>query len=406
MMSGTEEARERLTRARGRDAVASAIATATAIAPLRVLIVAPSLDILGGQAVQAERLIERLREEPSLDVTFLPINPPFPKALAKVQGVKYVRSIRTTLLYWATLLARVRKYDVIHIFSASYLSFLISPTPALLAARFYGKKSVLNYHSGQAEEHLKSWKRTAIPTIRLADMTIVQSEYLVDVFARFGLTAHAIFNHIETERFRFRERRDVRPLFLSNRNLEPIYNVGCVLRAFALVQQRFPDARLTVAGDGSQRAELEKLARDLNLRHVEFTGLIAPDKMVELYDAADIFLNGSEVDNMPLSLLEAFAAGLPVVTTNAGGIPYIVADEETGFVIPMGDHAAMAERAIRLLTDNELALKMTKRAREECARYSWAAVRNKWLGVYQALAHERVVAGNQHAACDGASANE
>lgn len=399
MMSGTEEARESLTEARRRGAAA-------AVAPLRVLIVAPSLDILGGQAVQAKRLIERLREESSLDVSFLPINPPFPKALKKVQGIKYIRSIRTTLLYWVTLLARVRKYDVIHIYSASYLSFVLSPTPALLVAKLYGKKTVLNYHSGQAEDHLKRWKRTAIPTIRQADITVVQSEYLVDVFARFGITTHAIFNHIEIDRFHFRERRPLRPLFLSNRNFEPIYNVGCVLRAFALVQQRFNEARLIVVGDGSQRAELEKLAIDLNLHHVEFTGLIAPEKMAGFYDAADIFLNGSEVDNMPLSLLEAFAAGLPVVTTDAGGIPYMVANGETGFVVSKGDHEAMAERAIRLLADNELALKMVNRAREECSRYSWAAVRNKWLNVYHQLAHERALEGINIGQHDKAPTNE
>lgn len=399
MMSGTEEARESLTEVRRRG-------VAAADAPLRVLIVAPSLDILGGQAVQAKRLIERLREEPSLDVSFLPINPPFPKALKKVQGIKYIRSIRSTLIYWTLLLARVRKYDVIHIYSASYLSFVISPTPALLIAKLYGKKIVLNYHSGQAEDHLERWKRTAIPTIRLADITVVQSEYLVDVFARFGLTTHAIFNHVETDRFNFRERRPLRPLFLSNRNFEPLYNVGCVLRAFALVQQRFNEARMIVVGDGSQRAELEKLATDLNLRHIEFTGLIAPEKMAGMYDAADIFLNGSEVDNMPLSLLEAFASGLPVVTTDAGGIPYMVANGETGFVVSKGDHEAMAERAIHLLSDNELAVKMANRAREECSRYSWAAVRNKWLKVYHELAHERALEGVNVRQHDKAPTNE
>ncbi|HYG80837.1 MAG TPA: glycosyltransferase, partial [Pyrinomonadaceae bacterium] len=164
---------------------------------LRVLVVAPSFDILGGQAVHAARLLERLREEPSLEVSFLPINPPLPGPLKKVQNVRYVRSVRTTLLYWASLLRRVRWYDVIHIYSASYLSFVLSPTPALLAAKLFGKKSVLNYHSGQAEDHLRRWGRTAIPTMRRADRIIVPSDYLVEVFARFGLRAHAVFNHIE-----------------------------------------------------------------------------------------------------------------------------------------------------------------------------------------------------------------
>lgn len=374
-------------------------------ARLRVLIVAPSFDILGGQSVQAARLMERLREESSLDVSFLPINPPFPGPLKKIQAIKYVRSVRTTLLYWMTLLARVRRYDLIHIYAASYFSFLISPTPALLVSKLYGKKTVLNYHSGQAEDHLKRWRRTATRTLRLADRIVVQSNYLVDVFARFGLAAQAIFNHIEIDSFRFRERRPLRPLFLSNRNLEPHYNVGSVLRAFARVQKRYGEARLTVVGDGSQRSELERLARELNLRNTELTGLVAPDKMPELYDAADIYLNGSEIDNMPLSILESFAAGLPVVTTDAGGIPYIVADGETGLLVRRNDDEMMASSAIRLLEDNDLAMRIATRARQECRRYTWTAVRSEWLALYQELACERSAAAGEPAMCDGVTRN-
>lgn len=358
--------------------------------PLRLLIVAPSFDILGGQSVQAARLMERLREEPSLEVSFLPINPPFPGFLKKIQSIKFIRSIRTTFLYWLQLLARVRKYDVIHIYSASYLSFVLSPTPALLISKLYGKKALLNYHSGEAADHLKRWRRTAIPTLRLADKIIVQSNYLLEVFARFGLPTRAIFNHLEIDKFHFRERTLLRPLFLSNRNFEPHYNVGATLRAFALIQRRFPEARLKVVGDGSQRAELERLAEELDLRHTEFTGLVRPDRMPELYDEADIYLNSSEIDNMPLSLLESFASGLPVVTTDAGGIPYLVQDGETGLIVRTGNYQAMADCAIRLLEDSELAMKIAKQAHEEVGRYSWQAVRGEWLAVYRELACENV----------------
>src|SRR6266487_2547616 len=137
--------------------------------PLRVLVIAPSFDIPGGQAVQAARLISRLQREPSLTVGFLPINPRLPGVLRKLQGIKYVRTIVTSLLYLGTLLLRVYQYDVIHVFSASYFSFVLAPTPAILVGRLYGKKILLNYHSGEADDHLARWKRTAIPTIRLAD---------------------------------------------------------------------------------------------------------------------------------------------------------------------------------------------------------------------------------------------
>src|SRR6266508_668253 len=88
----------------------------------------------------------------------------------------------------------------------------------------------------------------------------VSSGYLVKVFQRFGLSAHVVPDIVELDRFHFRERRPLRPVFLTSRLLEPLYNVECVLRAFALIQKRLPDARLIVAGDGSRRRRLEALA--------------------------------------------------------------------------------------------------------------------------------------------------
>ena len=107
--------------------------------------------------------------------------------------------------------------------------------------------------------------------------------------------------------------------------------------------------------------------------------------MPAVYDASDLFLNASEIDNMPLSILEAFSAGLPVVTTDAGGIPYIVRDGETGFLVRMGDHAALADRALKLLADPELAAGVATRARASCGEYTWDAVRGKWLSLYEEL---------------------
>ena len=372
-------------------------------APIRVLIIAPSLDILGGQAVQAARLLAHMREEPSLDVSFLPINPRLPGVLRKLQEIKFVRTAVTSLVYCATLLARVRNYDIVHIFSASYLSFILAPTPAILIARLYGKKIVLNYRSGEAEDHLRRWRRTALRVIRMADEIAVPSRYLVDVFARFGLHARAIFNFVESQHFRYRERKPLRPIFLSNRNLEPLYNVGCILRAFALIQQRFPDARLTLAGDGSQRKELEKLARTLGLRNTAFVGHIEPQRMKDFYDAADIYLNSSNIDNMPGSIIESFAAGLPVVTTDAGGIPYIVTDRETGMMVQRGDYEALADCAIKLLEDDALASKIIHRARQECGKYSWSAVRSQWLKLYYELTREEATVPNEHVASGRAS---
>ena len=357
---------------------------------LRVLIVGPSLDILGGQSVQAARMLSRLQEEPSLEMGFLPINPRLPGVLRKLQSIKYVRTLVTSIHYVLSLLARVHRYDVIHVFSASYLSFVIAPTPAILVGRLYGKKVLLNYHSGEAQDHLQRWRRTAIPTIRLVDSVVVPSVYLKKVFASFGLPAKAVFNLIETDKFHFRVRPPLRPVFLSNRNLEIHYGVDRVLRAFGIIQKSFPEATLTVAGDGSQREALKKLAADLELQHVRFVGQVPPGRIAEYYDKADIYLNGSEVDNQPLSLLEAFACGLPIVTTDAGGIPDIVSDGETGFLVPRGNFQMLAERAQKLLKDPTLAASLTHNGNLECRKYSWAVLRDAWINIYAELANDQV----------------
>lgn len=343
--------------------------------------VAPSLDILGGQAIQAQRLLIKLQQETALDVEFLPINPRLPAALRWLQDIKYVRTVVTSVSYIALLLTRIPRYDVIHIFSASYLSFVLAPTPAILISKLFRKKSLLNYRSGEAEDHLRRWK-SAVATIRLVDKIVVPSGYLVDVFSRFGLAAHSIFNFVDTARFQYRRRSSLRPVFLSNRNLEPLYNVGCVLRAFALVQQRFPDASLTVAGDGSQRRELEALSKTLELRNVSFIGRVAPEQMPALYRDADIYLNSPNIDNMPGSIIEAFASGLPVVTTEAGGIPYIVRSGENGLLVRCNDHEAMARAAIHLLEDNSFAEQLTNEALDDCSQYAWSAVREQWIDLY------------------------
>lgn len=355
---------------------------------IRVLIVAPSLDIKGGQSRQAVRLMEGLKTEPSIEVGFLPHNPRLPSLLRILQRIKYVRTVVTTLTYWLMLLFRARKYDIIHTFSAAYYSYLLSAAPAILIGKLYGKKTILNYRSGEAEDHLQRWPLTTVPIMKLADEIVVPSGYLVDVFKRFGLKARPIFNIVELDRFKYRERSKLRPVFLVSRLLEPLYNVACVLRAFALIQEKYPEAKLTVAADGWLRGELEQLAKDLNLRNTEFIGFVPFEEMPRMYDSADIYLTASDIDNMPSSIVECMASGLPVVTTNAGGIPYIVKDQETCLMIERGDYRAMAECAFRLLEEPDLAVKIARRAREECRRYTWENVRDEWVKLYKRLASQ------------------
>jgi hypothetical protein len=114
---------------------------------LNVAIVAPSIGILGGQAVQADRLVSAWRGDPDVRAWLVPINPVPRGRLARAVQLKYVRTIATQLTYWPLLLRELRQADIVHVFSASYFSFLLAPLPAVLVAKLFGKPVVMNYRN-------------------------------------------------------------------------------------------------------------------------------------------------------------------------------------------------------------------------------------------------------------------
>jgi glycosyltransferase involved in cell wall biosynthesis len=342
--------------------------------------VAPSLHILGGQAVQADELLRAWRNDPEVEAWLVPVNPPQTGFLDRASRVRYVRTILTQLKYWPLLHRELQRADVVHVFSASYTSFLLAPLPAVLVARALGKPVLVNYRSGQAPDHLG---RSPLARFVLSHTSanVVPSKYLVDVFERLGLDARVVHNIVDTGKFRFRRRERPRPNLLSARNLEPLYNVDCTLRAFRLVQDRYPDATLTVVGDGTQGPALRQLARALDL-NVEFAGMVPHDVIASYFDRADVYLQTPNIDNMPVSVLEAFASGLPVVSTDAGGVPYIVDDGVQGLLAPVGDAAGIARQVLRILDEPGLSDRLTTAGLRSCETYSWSAVRDQWMRLY------------------------
>jgi L-malate glycosyltransferase len=359
----------------------------------RVLIVGPSLRFLGGQAVQAQRLLHGLRSIGTLDVDYLVVDPVLPGPLAALQRLPVVRTLVTSIAYVAALLRAVPSCDTLHIFSASYWSFLIAPTPALIIGRLFGKRVLLNYHSGEADDHLTRWGWHVRPLLRLADTIIVPTEFLVDVFRKHGFDAIAIANHVDETLMIARQRTSMVPRFFSNRNFESHYNVSAVIAAFAVVQQDYPNAELVITGNGSQRAMLVADVSARTLRNVTFTGPVQPQEMPALYAAADVYVNASLIDNMPLSLLEAYASGLPVVTSDAGGIPWIAKDGDTARVVPAGNIEALAAGMRDAVDFPDLAWARAARAKQFVAsRFAWTAVSEQWISAYADAPHPASIA--------------
>lgn len=356
--------------------------------PLRIAFVAPSLDILGGQAVQADRLLRAWRHDPDVEAFLVPINPSLPRALGFATRVKYLRTVLNELMFGPLLIRRLARADVVHVFSASYSSFLLAPLPAILVARALRRPILLNYRSGQAQDHLRrsAIARTAIASV---EQNVVPSSFLFDVFRSFGIDATIVPNLVDLERFRYRERDVLRPRLISTRNFEALYNVETTIRAFRIVQDRWPNASLTLVGGGRNEAALRSLAAQLELRDVTFAGRLRPDEIAGLYDSHDIYVQTPDIDNMPTSVLEAFACGLPVVSTRAGGVPAILTDERHGLLAPLGDHDAVARQILRLLDAPRFALGMARAAVATCQTCTWGAVRGRWLDAYRAAIEAR-----------------
>jgi len=347
---------------------------------LRIAMIAASQDILGGQFVQAANLAAALRAD-GAEVHFIPVNPPFPAGLRWVRRWPYARTLLNGALYLPSL-SGLRRADVVHVFSAAYWSFLMGPAAAITMARALHRRVILHYHSGEAERHLARWGALVHPWLQRADEIVVPSDYLRGIFALHGYRARVIRNVIETDHFRYRERVPLRPRLLSTRNFEPHYRVENTLRAFAALRSRYPDATLTLAGYGSQEERLRGLADRLGPQGVRFAGRVEQEQVPALYEGSDIFVNSSVIDNQPVSILEAFASGLPVVSTGTGDIPAMVGAGEMGLLVPRDDPEEMAGAVARLLEEPQRALLMARRAREATRDYAWTRVREAWAAVY------------------------
>jgi len=346
----------------------------------RIAMVAASLDIVGGQGVQARSLVDAL-ERDGFDVTFVAIDRRFPRWLCWARRIRGLRTVINQLLYVPSLVA-LSWVDVVHVFSASYWSFLLAPVPAMIAGRLFGARVVLHYHSGEADDHLAHWGTLVHPWLRLAHEIVVPSAYLRHVFARFGYEARVVPNIVDVTQFRYRERSPLAPRLLCARNLDRYYRVDLVIEAFAHFRALVPEATLTIAGYGAEEARMRRLASVVGGDAVQFAGKVDPAAMPALYDRHDIFVNASELDNQPVSILEAFAAGLPVVTTAAGDIPAMVRNGEGGWVVPVGDVAALAAALQYAWQHPNVARQRARRAHEALAEHSWPHVREQWAAVY------------------------
>jgi glycosyltransferase involved in cell wall biosynthesis len=332
-------------------------------------------------SVQAKKLVARLSSE-EITVELIPTNPAPPGALNFLNRIPVLRTVFRELQFLMSLTRIMRNPGVVHHFSASYLFFFLHSAPVLLLGQWPGVKVVLNYRGGQAADFLRTWSWAALPCIRQASEIAVPSEFLQRVFEEYGLASSLLPNLADTELFAFVERDQFSPRLFVSRNLEPMYDVESVLRAFKIVQSRISEAVLGIAGDGSEASRLRVLTGELNLRGVIFHGAVPHDELPSLYGQYDIYVNASRVDNFPGALVEAACSGLPIVTTCAGGIPDMVRHEENGMLCDVGDVEALARNVLDIIQRPEIGRELAQNARTWAGQFSWQNIFPKLMQCY------------------------
>lgn len=331
---------------------------------MRVLLIANYKPGVGGISGQVEKIHACLNAE-GID-----------NAVFSVKGSAVYR-----IKAFFRLLKEGKKYDVFHIHTCSGLGFL-SAVMGITAGRLLKKRMVLTYHGGGGEDFFAKHTRFVRHYLLKTDVNIALSGHIGHAFDRFGIPYVIIPNIIEFDGSHFRKRETIKPRYISIRTLSPLYNIECIINAFKKVKEQLPEATLMIVGDGPSREALEKMADELKLEDVEFTGRVDNSLIYEYLNMADIMLSSPVIDNMPVSVLEGMNAGLLVISSNVGGIPYMIEDGVNGLLFESDNHQMLAGKMIEAVENGGKTEQMIRFANECVKNYSWEKVKVKLFEAY------------------------
>lgn len=333
-------------------------------------------------ANQTRQLAELLEGERAL-VDVVQTNAPYRPAW--IVRFPVVRAAFRLLPYLVALWRTAGRCDVFHVMANSGWAWHLFAAPAIWMAWLRGVPAIVNYRGGEAATFLARSSGLVNLTLRRAACLVVPSRFLQTVFQRYGMLAQVLPNVIDLGRFRPRDAATVHGAHLVvTRNLEPIYDNASALRAFAMVREKRPEALLTIAGSGPDAPRLRALAGELGMvEAVRFAGRLDRDAMAALYRDADICVNASLADNAPNSLLEAMASGVAVVSTNVGGVPFLVEHDKTALLVPPQNPQAMAQALLRVLDDEALRHRLVRAGLLQVQRHTWAQIAPRLAAAYR-----------------------
>lgn len=331
---------------------------------MKILLICNYKPGVGGISGQVEILQRKLRED---------------GCVADIFSTK--ASVVKRLVMMPKLRRAAQTCDVLHIHCCSGWGFL----PAVMGikvGRRLGKRVVLTYHGGGGEAFFDKHPRMVQYYLTRTDVNIVLSRFLANVFDEHKLPYVIIPNIIELDDTHYRERNPIQPYFICIRAHEALYNIPCVLRAFQRVQQNIAEAALMLVGDGTQHERLVQQAEAMGLQHLVFAGRVDNTEIYQYLDRADVMLSAPKMDNMPVSLIEAMNAGLLVISSRVGGVPYMIEDGKKGLLFESDNDSELAEKMLWAIRHQDDARSMIASARESVKQYQWDNVKDQLYSVY------------------------
>lgn len=343
-----------------------------AAAPLRLCIVGPMLGVNPGWVTTQGEVLAGLLSAEGYPVR---VTSHIPARLPRL--VDTLRSIYA----WRNEIDLV----IHQVFSGP--AFVINDASSLLC-RAMGLRQVHVLHGGSLPEFAMARSGWVQRVMRRADAIVAPSGYLASLFEgapEISDRVRVIPNSLALEEYPYRHRPVVGPRLLWMRTFHDIYHPQMALDVLADLRQTHPATTLTMAGqEKGLHAQIQEKARQMGLAGaVRFPGFLGPEDKAREFAAHDIFINTNHVDNMPVSVVEAAAFGLPIVATRVGGIPYLLADNDTALLTPDGDAGAMAAAVRRLLEEPGLAARLSANGRALAERCAWESVRAQWEALFQ-----------------------
>jgi len=225
-----------------------------------------------------------------------------------------------------------------------------------------------------------------------SEAIVAPSTYMVEQFHRYlgnAVPVRVIPNVVDVVHYPYRHRPIVGPRLLWMRTFHEWYQPEMALDVLEDLRRTHPEAILTMAGQekGLGEAIRAEATRRGLAAAVRFPGFLGPEDKLREFDSHDIYLNTNRVDNMPVSILEAGAYGLPIVATAVGGVPHLLCNGETGMLVPGGDAAAMAQAIRRLLNEPNLAATLSANGRALAESCAWEPVRRQWEDLFAEVLH-------------------